>query len=55
MCSVAARASGGQQHSKETHVADRKIDVKLYTLYSSPTGVTLNPSLLADAEELPIR
>jgi len=49
------RGSGGEQSSKETHVADRKIDVKLYTLYVDPMGATLNPELLKDAERLPPR
>lgn len=54
-CSVAARSSSGEQSSKETHKADRKIDATLYTLHSSPEDLELDPELLSDAAALPTR
>jgi len=52
---MAMRGAGGEQSSKETHIADRKIDTKLYTLYSDPSGVVLDAEFLFDAAALPPR
>jgi len=52
---VAKRFSAGRRSSKEQHVADRKIDIKLYTLYSSLEGVKLNPTFLSEAHALPLK
>ena len=52
-----ASAKGGKstQKSTETHLAERKIDVKLYTLYANHQEITLVPEFLFEVSELPIR
>ena len=46
--------STGQASSQE-HVAERKIDVKLYTLYADHSDLRLRRDLYMEAHELPIR
>lgn len=44
--------NGASSYTK--HVAERKIDVKLYKVFADPIGVDLNPELYADLEALPV-
>ena len=54
---IDSSAKGGQstQKSTETHVAERKIDVKLYTLFANHRDITLEPEFLFEVSQLPIR
>jgi hypothetical protein len=52
---VSARGAGGRKENSEKHEAERKIDVKLYTLYADHSTARLNPTFMAEAKRLPLR
>lgn len=52
--SAGSHLSNGAASSYEKHIAERKIDVKLYKVFADPIGVDLNPELYADLEALPV-
>jgi hypothetical protein len=53
--SASVKAGGTSKSHAQQHVAERKIDVKLYTLYADHTGLKLSADVYRDASELPVR